>query len=98
MRILVAEDDEELSARIAAALSQAGFAVDRLADGEAIEFAGQTEAYDAAVLDLGLPRIDGLSVLQRWREAGPGVALRSSTASATHRFPWSPSRRSSSAS
>ena len=70
MRILVAEDDVELAARIAAALAQAGFAVDRLADGEAIEFAGQTEAYDAAVLDLGLPRIDGVSVLQRWREAG----------------------------
>ena len=70
MRILLAEDDVELAARVAAALSAAGFAVDRAEDGADAEFRGQTEAYDAVVLDLGLPNLDGVSVLHRWREAG----------------------------
>ncbi|KLJ01416.1 response regulator transcription factor [Luteimonas sp. FCS-9] len=70
MRILLAEDDAELAARVAAALAAAGFAVDRVDDGTDAEFRGQTEAYDAAVLDLGLPGLDGVSVLHRWREAG----------------------------
>ena len=70
MRVLVAEDDEAIGARVAAALATAGFAVDRAADGRQAEFLGQTEAFDAAVLDLGLPGMDGLSVLHRWREAG----------------------------
>ena len=70
MRVLVAEDDAALRARIAAALQEAGFAVDAVADGVQAEFLGQTEDFDAAVLDLGLPRMDGLSALARWREAG----------------------------
>lgn len=70
MRILVAEDDAGLAERIAAALRAAGYAVDCSGDGLDAEFRGQTEAYDAAVLDLGLPGLDGLSVLGRWREAG----------------------------
>ena len=69
MRILVAEDDAALRTRIASALQEAGFAVDLVADGQQAEFAGQTEDFDAAVLDLGLPGMDGLSVLTRWREA-----------------------------
>ncbi|WP_058835589.1 response regulator transcription factor [Luteimonas abyssi] len=69
MRILLAEDDAELAGRIAAVLAEAGFAVDRVADGGDAEFRGQTEAYDAVVLDLGLPGLDGVSVLHRWREA-----------------------------
>ena len=69
MRILVAEDDAALRTCIASALQEAGFAVDLVADGQQAEFAGQTEDFDAAVLDLGLPGMDGLSVLTRWREA-----------------------------
>ena len=70
MRILVAEDDDLLSARVVAALADAGYAVDAFRDGLEAEFAGQTESYDAAVLDLGLPGLDGLGVLRRWRDGG----------------------------
>ena len=75
MRVLVAEDDAALRTRIASALQEAGFAVDLAADGQQAEFAGQTEDFDAAVLDLGLPGMDGLSVLARWREAGRGFPV-----------------------
>jgi two-component system, OmpR family, response regulator len=70
MRVLVAEDDPEIASRVAAALTEAGYAVDRATDGTQIEFLGQTESYDLAVLDLGLPGMDGLTVLHRWRETG----------------------------
>ena len=70
MRILVVEDDLELAAQLCAALEAAGFAVDQEHDGEAASVAGTVEVYSAAVLDLGLPRKDGLSVLRDWREAG----------------------------
>src|SRR4051812_21588413 len=70
MRILVVEDEALLSKQLCAALTEAAYAVDCAADGERADFLGQTETYDAVVLDLGLPRIDGLSVLRRWREAG----------------------------
>ncbi|MFV0681314.1 response regulator transcription factor [Ottowia sp.] len=70
MRILVVEDDTALAAQIAQALRTAGFVADVEHDGEAAAFAGCEEAYDAAVLDLGLPHKDGLSVLRDWREAG----------------------------
>lgn len=70
MRILIVEDEELLARQLAAALGGAGYAVDHAADGERAELLGQTETYDAVVLDLGLPRIDGLTVLGRWREAG----------------------------
>ena len=63
MRVLLAEDDPELARRLAATLAEAGYAVDHAADGVDAEFRGQTESYDAAVLDLGLPGMDGLSVL-----------------------------------
>ena len=75
MRVLVAEDDAALRARIASALQEAGFAVDAVADGVEAEFLGQTEDFDAAVLDLGLPGMDGLSALARWREAGRGFPV-----------------------
>lgn len=75
MRILVAEDDPSIAAPVVAALAEAGFAVDHAADGADAEFRGQTEAYDLAVLDLGLPGMDGLSVLRRWREAGIGFPV-----------------------
>jgi two-component system, OmpR family, response regulator len=70
MRILIAEDDAELGTRIAAALIDAGYAIDSFSGGIDAEFAGQTENFDAAVLDLGLPQLDGISVLRSWREAG----------------------------
>ena len=70
MRILVVEDEAQLSRQLTTALGEAGYAVDCVADGERAEFLGQTERYDAIVLDLGLPNVDGLTVLRRWRAAG----------------------------
>jgi len=69
MRVLVVEDNAALAAQLCAALGGSGFAVDSAADGEEGLFLGETESYDAVVLDLGLPRLDGLSVLRRWRAA-----------------------------
>ena len=68
MRILVVEDETEIATDIAAALRDAGLAVETSHDGEDAWFRGCTEDYDAVVLDIGLPRLDGLSVLRRWRE------------------------------
>lgn len=70
MRCLVVEDDPDIQADIARALEAAGFAVDLAGDGEIAWYRGDVEDYDAAVLDLGLPHLDGLSVLRRWRAAG----------------------------
>ncbi|AZN72126.1 DNA-binding response regulator [Georhizobium profundi] len=67
MRALVVEDDERIAAQLAEALTAAGFAVDTSHDGEAAEFLGMTETYDVVVLDLGLPKMDGISVLTSWR-------------------------------
>jgi two-component system OmpR family response regulator len=70
MRILLVEDEARLSRQLATALDEAGYAVDCAAEGERAEFLGQTEHYDAIVLDLGLPKVDGLTVLRRWRASG----------------------------
>jgi len=70
MRILLAEDDARIGSNVEAALTLAGYAVDRQSDGEEAWFRGDTEDYDAVVLDLGLPTLDGLTVLKRWRRAG----------------------------
>ncbi|WP_374325893.1 response regulator transcription factor [Azonexus sp.] len=70
MKVLLVEDDRELAARIAAALSADGMIVDTVHDGDEAAFVGSTEDYDAAVLDLGLPGQDGVSVLRHWREQG----------------------------
>jgi len=70
MKILIVEDDTALREAIAARLKAEGFVVDAAADGEDGEHLGATETYDAAVLDLGLPRRDGISVLKSWREQG----------------------------
>jgi two-component system OmpR family response regulator len=67
---LVVEDEARLARQLSGALTQAGYAVDCAVDGERADFLCQTERYDAAVLDLGLPRIDGLTLLRRWRDAG----------------------------
>ena len=70
MRLLVVEDDKDLNRQICTALTQAGYAVDRAFDGEDGWYLGDTEPYDAVVLDLGLPKKDGISVLNDWRKAG----------------------------
>jgi two-component system OmpR family response regulator len=70
MRVLVVEDHAALAAQVVAALVEAHFAVDRAGDGEEALHLGETEPYDAVVLDLGLPLLDGLTVLRRWRAAG----------------------------
>lgn len=70
MRILLVEDDPRIRDDVAAALAAAGYVVDCEGDGEEAWFLGDTETYGAVVLDLGLPHMDGLSVLKRWREAG----------------------------
>ena len=70
MRLLVVEDDKDLNRQIVTALAQAGYAVDHAFDGEEGWFLGDTEPYDAVVLDLGLPKKDGVSILSEWRRAG----------------------------
>ncbi|CAK0748559.1 Response regulator protein CarR [uncultured Gammaproteobacteria bacterium] len=75
MRVLVVEDDAALGPQLREALAGAGYAVDWAADGEEGYFHGETEPYDAVVLDLGLPKLDGLTVLRRWRKAGVAVPV-----------------------
>lgn len=70
MRILVIEDEAEVLAQIGDELTRAGYIVDMAADGEDGWFKGETENYAAIILDLGLPRLDGLSIVRRWRVAG----------------------------
>jgi len=70
MRILVVEDDPDLNRQLTEALKMAGYVVDSARDGEDGHFLGDTEPYDAVVLDIGLPRMDGISVLEAWRRAG----------------------------
>ena len=70
MKLLVVEDDAVLSSKLAQALRAADFTVDVCADGRQAEFLGATERYDAALIDLGLPQLDGLSLLRAWREQG----------------------------
>lgn len=70
MRLLLVEDDPALSARLRQTLAAAGYAVDHAADGRQAWYQGGVQDYDAIVLDLGLPLLDGLSVLKRWRSEG----------------------------
>ncbi len=67
VRLLVVEDDPDLNRQLVTALSEAGYAVDTAVDGEEGHFLGDTEPYDAVILDLGLPQMDGISVLEKWR-------------------------------
>jgi len=69
MRILVVEDEPDLRRQLKAALADIGYVVDEAADGEEGQYLGENEAYDAIVLDIGLPLMDGISVLERWRKA-----------------------------
>jgi two-component system, OmpR family, response regulator len=75
MRVLVVEDDPDLGRQLTEALTQAGYAVDLAPDGEEGHFLGDTEPYDAAVLDLGLPKMDGVRVLEKWRGAGKDMPV-----------------------
>jgi two-component system, OmpR family, response regulator len=75
VKVLVVEDEARLARQIAAALRDAGYAVDAAADGMRADYLGRTEHYDAVVLDLGLPQIDGLTLLRRWRESGIAVPV-----------------------
>ena len=70
MRVLVVEDEPNLQRQLKSTLEAAGYAVDVASDGEDGHYLGSTENYDAVVLDLGLPELDGLTVLDRWRKAG----------------------------
>jgi two-component system, OmpR family, response regulator len=70
MRVLVVEDDQDLNRQIVSALTDAGYVVDKAHDGEEGHFLGDTEPYDAVILDLGLPVLDGVSVLEKWRRSG----------------------------
>lgn len=69
MRILIVEDERKIAEDLRLALEAAGYVTDLAADGEAAWFKGDTEDYDAVILDLGLPKLDGMTVLRRWREA-----------------------------
>jgi two-component system OmpR family response regulator len=75
VRVLVVEDEPALSEQLQRAVADAGYAVDAAADGERADFAVRTESYDAVLLDLGLPRVDGLTLLRGWRDAGLTVPV-----------------------
>jgi two-component system OmpR family response regulator len=70
LKILVVEDEAALARQLRRAIEEAGYVVDTAPDGERADFLAATERYDAVVLDLGLPKIDGLTLLRRWRDAG----------------------------
>src|SRR5262245_53656926 len=75
LRLLVIEDDPDLNRQLTAALTEAGYAVDRAFDGEEGQHLGETEPYDAVILDIGLPKADGISVLEAWRRAGRSMPV-----------------------
>ena len=75
MRVLVIEDEALLAHQLTTALAEAGYVVDSAKDGERADFLAQTEPYDAILLDLGLPKVDGLTLLRRWRDAGVSVPV-----------------------
>jgi two-component system OmpR family response regulator len=75
MRVLIVEDETLLSRQLAGAAAGAGYAVDCATDGEQADFLVRTEGYDAVVLDLGLPRLDGLTLLRGWRTSGVAVPV-----------------------
>ncbi|WP_119390271.1 response regulator transcription factor [Taklimakanibacter lacteus] len=83
MRILLVEDDTRIARQIAAILQAAGYMVETVGDGEEAWFRGETEDYDLIILDLGLPGMDGLAVLKRWRAAGRSLPVLVLTARGT---------------
>src|ERR1700733_6534218 len=75
LRLLVVEDDPDLNRQLATALTDAGYVVDRAFDGEEGHFLGESEPYDAVILDIGLPKMDGISVLEAWRRTGRAMPV-----------------------
>ena len=75
MRLLVVEDDPDLNRQLATALTDAGYVVDRAYDGEEGHYLGESEPYDAVILDIGLPKMDGISVLESWRRTGRAMPV-----------------------
>jgi two-component system OmpR family response regulator len=75
LRLLVVEDDPDLNRQLATALTDAGYVVDRAFDGEEGHYLGESEPYDAVILDIGLPKMDGISVLEAWRRAGRAMPV-----------------------
>jgi two-component system OmpR family response regulator len=75
MRVLVVEDDRDLNKQLVQALKENGYVVDTAFDGEEAHFLGDTEPYDAVILDIGLPQKDGLSVLEQWRRDGRAMPV-----------------------
>lgn len=75
MRVLIVEDEASLAKQLIAALGRAGYAVDHAADGARADLLGHDENYDAVVLDLGLPKVDGLTLLRRWRDSGQSMPV-----------------------
>src|SRR3974377_1229821 len=70
LRLLVVEDDPDLNRQLATALTDAGYVVDRAFDGEEGHYLGESEPYDAVILDIGLPKMDGISVLEELGRTG----------------------------
>ncbi|MES1201787.1 MAG: response regulator transcription factor [Pseudomonadota bacterium] len=75
MRLLVVEDDKNLREQLKGALEDAGYTVDTADNGEDGQFLGETEPYDLAILDLGLPKVDGLTILKAWRKDGRAMPV-----------------------
>jgi two-component system, OmpR family, response regulator len=75
VRVLVVEDEASLARQLLELIRRAGYAVDHAADGERAELLAHDEPYDAVVLDLGLPKVDGLTLIRRWREAGRSMPV-----------------------
>ena len=75
MRILVVEDDKDLNRQLVDMLTEAGYVVDKAFDGEEGHFLGDTEPYDAVILDIGLPEMDGITVLENWRRDGRSMPV-----------------------
>jgi two-component system, OmpR family, response regulator len=75
MRILLVEDDVNLSRQLSEALKEAGYVVDQAFDGEEGHYLGDTEPYDAIILDIGLPEMDGITALEKWRAAGRAMPV-----------------------
>src|SRR3954471_9941282 len=75
LRLLVVEDDPDLNRQLATALTDAGYVVDRAFDGEEGHYLGETEPYDAVILDIGLPKMAGIAVIESWRRAGRAMPV-----------------------
>ncbi len=83
MRVLLVEDDDRIARNVKTALTEAGYVFDHERDGEEAWFKGDTEDYAAVILDLGLPRLDGLSILRKWRASGRAMPILILTSRAT---------------